>query len=187
MASSEWGGLLRDAARLGRNSEWRVGMAVERSSDHFLSGPASLAGCHVACGILLSAVPRLPEGRDVWFDVADQAGICIHSCQYCGGAWAGKYEKFHSISSHRARFFEGAGDASAACGEGRRGSQNSDRFAHGSVRGRGENASSAHSLVAAKRRHINNDIGCRVAANAKVAIRYSLFAIRRCSQSDRVE
>jgi hypothetical protein len=155
-------------------------MTVERSSDHFLSGLARLEGFHGAGRVVLPALPRLPEGRDVRIDVADQAIVCFCSGQYRRGSWTRKYAKLHSIPSHCTGFVEGVGDASAARGEGRNISQRADRCTHGSVRSSGKNAPSAHSLVAAKRRHMKN-AGCRMARKTDRELRTArghLFAIR---------
>jgi hypothetical protein len=162
-------------------------MTVERSSDHFLSGLARLEGFHGAGRVVLPALPRIPKGGDVRIDVADQAIVCFCSGQYRRGSWTRKYAKLHSVPSHRTGFVEGIGDASAARGEGRNISQRADRCTHGPVRGPGKNASSAHSFVAAKRRHMKN-AGCRLATEAnrelqtasgrQFAIRYSPLAIR---------
>src|SRR5712692_7708221 len=179
--TSSMRGSLRKSEWRVANSEWRIGMGIEQSSDQFLPGPASMAGFHGVGGVVLSANPQLPEGRDVWVDVSNQAIGRFRSVQYRGGSWTGNYAEFHSIPPHRPRIAEGVGDAFVARGADRHGGQSDYRRAHGTVRGFGKNASVAHSLLATKRTRVaSSEWRIDVAQNSArlLATRYSLFAIR---------
>ena len=52
------------------NSEWRIGMAIERPGDQFLSGLEGVAGSHDLGGVLLSADRSIP--RDEMFGLTSQ-------------------------------------------------------------------------------------------------------------------
>jgi hypothetical protein len=167
------------------NSEWRIGMCIERCSDQFLPGPAGMAGFYDIGRVVLPAHPQPSEGRDVWVDVPNPAGCRLRSGEYRGGARTGKYAKLHSIPPRRPRIAEGVGDAFAACREGRLGRQSGCRPACVTVRSGRKNAPLAHSLAATKRWRIamgdwqsanSEEPGMNTASRSLFAIRYSLFA-----------
>jgi len=160
-------------------------MCIGRCSDQVLPGPAGMAGFHGIGRVMLSAYPQPSEGRDVWVDVPNPAGCRFGSSKYRGGAWTGKYAELHSIPPRRPRIAEGAGNAFAACREGRLGRESGYRRACITVRSGRKNAPLAHSLAATKRWRIamgdwqsanSEEPRMNTATRSLFAIRHSLFA-----------
>jgi hypothetical protein len=150
------------------NGEWRIGMAVDRTIDQFVSGPEGVAGCHDFGRVLLSTDAPVSSRRTVRTDVANQARGRIGSGQYCRRPWAGKYRKFRAASANLTRLFKGAGNTSAF-GRARR-YPSGARFTDSShsVRELGQNASCFVTLTAGQVREM-----------IPFAIRYSPFAKAR--------
>src|SRR5262245_15729890 len=95
------------------NSEWRVGMRVERDYDQVVSRFARVARCHGARGGLLSPHPWLSKGGIARIIVADQAVRCFDTRKYRRGTRSRKHPIVHSVSAHLPRLTQGAGDAFA--------------------------------------------------------------------------
>ena len=147
------------------NSEWRIGMAVDRSIDQFISGPEGLAGRHDLSGGLLSIDASISSRRTVWIDVADQARGGVGSSQHCGRSRSGKYRQLRATSPNITGLFERAGNAPAFGGARRHTA--SAGFAAGSVRELGQNASCFDPVAAGEGREMK-----------PLAIGYSLLATR---------
>src|SRR4051812_41382248 len=152
------------------NSEWRVGMRIERASDQVLPGPARLAGRHDVGRDLLAPDPGLSAGRTVRDVVTDQKVGFVYSGQYRGTSWAREYAVVHPISADCARFAERTGNTSAALGEGWLARQKTSRDSDGTVRRARKDAPVAHSFAATE--------GSETLMSPSIAIRYSPFAIR---------
>ncbi len=139
------------AMRKRANSEWRIGMALERSNDQFLQGSQGVAGCHGLGRVLLPINRCVSEGRDVRLDFADQAIRRVYSRKHRRGTRTGKYRELHPIPAHCTGIFEGTGDSShsgRACGD-RKAFRS--RAGVGTVRWHRAHAARAHSITSAKK------------------------------------
>src|SRR5450432_2358109 len=96
------------------NSEWRIGMAIERPGDQFLSGLEGVAGSHDLGGVLLSADRSISSRRDVRIDIANQASCCIRASEYCRGTWSGKHRQLRPTPARVPGVAERAGNPSTA-------------------------------------------------------------------------
>src|SRR5665213_901164 len=144
-------------------------MAVERTTDQFISGPESVAGCHGLGGGMRCFDAPVAARRTVRTDVADQTCGGIHSGEYRGRSRAGEYRQLRSAFANLTGFSQGTGDTFALGRSRRRAARESFAAASGSMRKLGQNASCSHTVAAGKGR----------AAMMPFAIRYSLFAKAR--------
>jgi hypothetical protein len=129
-----------------------------------LQGLAGLAaGCGLGC-LLLQAEQEVSEGRFVRNDQSTASVISVSSCEYCRGAWSGKFGVLRSVFAHFAGFTEGNRNAHHYC---RKAVTRITRRAVGSasnMRRVGQNAAVADKINSGQE------------MNALFAIRYSLFA-----------
>src|SRR5664280_909636 len=152
------------------NSEWRIGMSVERA-DQLISRFTGLAGGHGLGRGMLSVDAALSEKRDVRNDHSNQTRRSLGAGQHCRRAWSATDSQLRPISSGCAGFAERGGDTSSAFATCRTFDRGRSANAVGAMRGGRKDVAGAHSFVAAKDSRLMNS-----------TIRYSPFAIRAVSE-----
>jgi len=145
-------------------------MELARDQLPVLSRFARLAGGHGIGGGLLSGYANLSAQRNLWNDSANSSISRIDPRQRGRGPRSREYRLVHPVSADRARFHKGARDSSSSCTSRRVLGIGHTRTAAEPKRRSRENASIAHSGLAAE--------GGRAVTfcYSPFAIRYSLFS-----------
>src|SRR6185437_4097326 len=147
------------------NSEWRIGMSLDRADHQFFSRLARLARCNVARRNLLSVDTQFSSGRDVRTHLANPSFGDVNSRQHCGRAWKGKYPVIRAIFANCPRIVEGTRNASVTC--------RTDRIV-----GRSVSCGSRRTMPNARQDDARTRSVTSTAGWRSMKVRYSLFAIR---------